>query len=68
MQLGVSLPLGDIGTGPAIVRDYAQAVEELGFSHLLAGDHVLGANPAADQGLFMIRSCSSPSSPSALGA
>jgi probable F420-dependent oxidoreductase len=52
MQLGVTLPMGDIGTGPTIVRDYAQAAEGLGYSHLLVGDHVLGANPTADQGVF----------------
>jgi probable F420-dependent oxidoreductase len=52
MQLGCSLPLVDIGTEPAVVRDYAQAAEALGYSHLLAPDHVLGANPAARQGAF----------------
>jgi probable F420-dependent oxidoreductase len=50
MQLGASLPVGDIGTGPAVIRDYAQAAEGLGFSYLLAPDHVLGANPDADFG------------------
>jgi probable F420-dependent oxidoreductase len=50
MQLGASIPVGDIGTGPAVLRDYAQAAEGLGFTHLVAPDHVLGANPAADQG------------------
>ncbi len=50
MQLGASLPVADIGTGPAALRDYAQAAEGLGFAHLVAPDHVLGANPAADQG------------------
>src|SRR5271163_4235298 len=48
MQLGCSLPVGDIGTGPSALRDYAQAAEGLGFTHLMAPDHVLGANPAAD--------------------
>jgi len=48
MQLGCSLPVVDVGTGPAVVRDYAQAAEGLGYSHLLAPDHVLGANPASD--------------------
>src|SRR5277367_1471828 len=48
MQLGASMPVGDIGTGPAVIRDYAQAAEGLGFSYLLAPDHVLGANPDAD--------------------
>ncbi len=50
MQLGCSLPVGDIGTGPAVLRDYAQAAEGLGFSHLVAPDHVLGANPDKDHG------------------
>ena len=50
MQLGASLPVGDIGTGPAVIRDYAQAAEGLGFAYLLAPDHVLGANPDVDYG------------------
>ena len=48
MQLGASLPVVDIGTGPTVVRDYAQAAEGLGYNYLVAPDHVLGANPAAD--------------------
>jgi probable F420-dependent oxidoreductase len=48
MQLGCSIPVGDIGTGAAVLRDYAQAAEELGYTHLTAPDHVLGANPATD--------------------
>jgi probable F420-dependent oxidoreductase len=50
MQLGCSLPVGDIGTGPTVLRDYAQAAEGLGFTHLIAPDHVIGANPAAAHG------------------
>ena len=50
MQLGASLPVGDIGTGPTVLRDYAQAAEGLGYDYLVAPDHVLGANPAADHG------------------
>ena len=30
---------------PAAIRDYAQTAEALGYSHILAYDHVLGANP-----------------------
>jgi len=48
MQLGASLPVGDIGTGPAVLRDYAQAAERLGYDYLVGPDHVLGMNPAAD--------------------
>lgn len=50
MKLGASLPIGDIGTGPAVLRDYAQAAEGLGFDYLVAPDHVLGGNPAVDHG------------------
>ena len=50
MQLGASLPVADIGTGPTVLRDYAQAAEGLGYDYLVAPDHVLGANPAADHG------------------
>jgi probable F420-dependent oxidoreductase len=48
MQLGASLPVADIGTGPGPIRDYAQTAEALGYDYLVAPDHVLGANPAAD--------------------
>jgi probable F420-dependent oxidoreductase len=46
MQIGVNLPFGDIGTGPAVMRDYAQAAEGLGFDFLVCPDHVLSADPA----------------------
>lgn len=46
MQLGITLPLIDTGGDPAIVRDFAQAAEGLGYHHLGAPDHVLGANVA----------------------
>ena len=45
MQIGVVFPQTEIGNDPAAIRDYAQTAEGLGFSHLLAYDHVLGANP-----------------------
>ncbi len=48
MHIGASLPVGDIGAGPAILRDYAQAAEALGYDYLVGPDHVLGKNPAAD--------------------
>src|SRR3954464_6778352 len=50
MQLGASLPVGDIGTGPTVLRDYAQAAEGLGYDYLVAPDHVLGGNPNVDHG------------------
>jgi len=47
MQLGASMPIGDIGPTPDAVRDYAQAAESLGYDYLLAPDHVLAKNPHA---------------------
>ena len=46
MQLGANLPLQDIGGDPEVVRDYAQAAEEMGFDYLGAADHVIGVNVA----------------------
>jgi len=45
MHIGVVFPQTEIGNDPAAIRDYAQTAEGLGFSHVLAYDHVLGANP-----------------------
>jgi probable F420-dependent oxidoreductase len=45
MKLGVIFPQIEFPPDPVAVRDYAQAVENLGYSHLHAYDHVLGANP-----------------------
>lgn len=45
MQIGVVFPQTEIGTDPSVIRDFAQAVEGLGFSHLFVYDHVLGAHP-----------------------
>ncbi len=45
MQIGVVFPQNEIGSDPAVIKDFAQAVESLGYSHLLAYDHVLGAYP-----------------------
>ena len=50
MELGVLLPLGDIGGDPAVVREYAQAAEAIGYDFLEAPDHVLGANAASRPG------------------
>ena len=44
MELGVVLPQTEIGPDVRDVRAYAEGVESLGFRHLLAYDHVLGAD------------------------
>src|SRR5882757_8452465 len=45
MQIGVVFPQTEIGADRGAIRAYAERVEELGFTHLLAYDHVLGADP-----------------------
>jgi probable F420-dependent oxidoreductase len=45
MQLGVVFPQTEIGADPGPVREYALAAEAAGYQHLLAYDHVLGADP-----------------------
>ena len=50
MKLGVVFPQTEITSDPAAVKEYAQAAEELGYNHLLAFDHVLGANAASREG------------------
>ena len=43
MRIGVVYPQTELGHDAGEVRELVQAVEALGFSHLLAYDHVLGA-------------------------
>jgi probable F420-dependent oxidoreductase len=43
MQIGVVYPQIELGGDPIAVGRFGRAVEELGFDHLLAYDHVLGA-------------------------
>src|SRR3989442_10997287 len=45
MNIGVVFPQVEIGQDPGAIRDYAQAVEAMGYTHILVFDHVLGANP-----------------------
>ncbi len=50
MRIGVVFPQTEIGPDPAASRAYAMRVEELGFTHLLAYDHVLGADTSVHLG------------------
>jgi probable F420-dependent oxidoreductase len=45
MRIGVVLPQTEIGPSVGAVRAYGTGVEELGFQHVLAYDHVVGADP-----------------------
>jgi probable F420-dependent oxidoreductase len=50
LQIGVVFPQTEIGADVRDLRRYAERVEGLGYRHLLAFDHVLGADPAVHQG------------------
>jgi alkanesulfonate monooxygenase SsuD/methylene tetrahydromethanopterin reductase-like flavin-dependent oxidoreductase (luciferase family) len=50
MRLGVVWPQTAIPADPATVRTFAQAIDELGFDHVLIYDHVVGADPAGHPG------------------
>lgn len=45
MRIGAVLPHNEIGTDPSAITAYLQGLEEMGVTHLLAYDHVLGADP-----------------------
>jgi probable F420-dependent oxidoreductase len=46
MHIGVTLPQTEIGGAVADLRTYAEGVEQLGYDHLVAYEHVVGADPA----------------------
>jgi len=50
MRIGVVFPQTELGGDAAAVRVFGQRVEELGFTHLLAYDHVVGADPEVHTG------------------
>ncbi len=50
MRRGVVFPQTEIGADPVAVIDYVQTAEDLGYSHLVASDHVLGADTQFHQG------------------
>ena len=43
VEIGVTYPQIELGGDPAAVGEFGRAVEDLGFDHILAYDHVLGA-------------------------
>lgn len=50
MNIGVVLPQGELHSDPDALREYARAVQDLGFQHITAYDHVVGADPAGHPG------------------
>ena len=48
MQLNAIFPTRDIGNDAAKIRDWAQAVEDLGYAYIEVPDHVFGAAARGD--------------------
>jgi probable F420-dependent oxidoreductase len=49
VQIGVNIPNFGPGTGPSVLRDWAQTVEGLGFDLLMLSDHVVVTPDVAEQ-------------------
>jgi probable F420-dependent oxidoreductase len=45
MKIGVVYPQTEYASDPEAIRVYARTAEALGYTHVLAYDHILGANP-----------------------
>jgi len=50
MQVGVVFPQTELGGDVGAVRAYGEQVEALGYRHILAFDHVVGADPKVHVG------------------
>jgi probable F420-dependent oxidoreductase len=50
LRVGVVFPQTEIGGDRGAVREYVAGVAELGYAHLAAYDHVLGADPGVHRG------------------
>ncbi len=50
LKIGLVFPQLEYGNDPAAIKDYAQTAEGLGYTHILAYDHVLGVNPGRPGG------------------
>ncbi len=45
MEVGILFPQTEYGSDPGAIREFAQTAEDLGFSHILTYEHVLGVDP-----------------------
>ena len=50
MRIGIVYPQTELGADVGALRAYASTVEQLGYTHILAYDHVVGADPAVHTG------------------
>ncbi len=46
MKIGVTFPQTELGGDVGALRAYGEGIDALGYTHVLAYDHVLGADPA----------------------
>lgn len=44
MELAVSFPSEELGTDPAKMRDFIQGAEQIGYTQVHAGEHIIGAD------------------------
>ena len=50
MQIGVNYPQAEIETDAGAIKEFAQGVQAMGFTHVNTAEHVVGANPASRPG------------------
>jgi len=50
MKVGAVFPQTEIGSDVGAIRAYAEGLQSIGFDHVLAYDHVLGADPSVHSG------------------
>jgi probable F420-dependent oxidoreductase len=53
MKLGAVFPFTSVNDDPYAIRDFVQAIDDLGYDHIVVYDHVLGSNPASRPGFSM---------------
>lgn len=50
MKLGVVFPQTEIGTDPGAIRDFLQAIEDIGYDHVVLYEHVINADTSSRPG------------------
>ena len=50
INLGVQFPTEELGIDAGAIRDFIQGAEALGYGHVVAGEHVVGSDPASKAG------------------
>src|SRR4051812_41685384 len=53
MRIGIVFPSTEIEADAGAIQEWTQAVERMGFHHIVIYDHVVGANPASRPGWTM---------------